>query len=82
MEHETKHKDHQRREDEVANFWRTWIREILTKLEKNGQHILSKYHGEEAPRARSNGWLGIREEEKRPWYIDSALVPAGDFGRY
>ena len=34
MEHETKNEDHQRREHEVANLWRTWMSEILTKLEK------------------------------------------------
>ena len=34
MEHETKHEDNQRREDEIANLWRTWINETPTKLEK------------------------------------------------
>jgi len=41
MEHKTKHKDHQRREDDVANLWRSWTSEIPTKLEKN-EHLLSK----------------------------------------
>ena len=42
MKHETKHIDHQRREDEVANFWSNWMSEIPTKLEKNGQQLLSR----------------------------------------
>ena len=37
--------------------------EIPTKLEKHGQHLLSNCLGEEVARARSNGWLGLREEE-------------------
>ena len=34
------HKDHQSKEDEVANLWYTWKSEIPTKLEKNWQHLL------------------------------------------
>jgi hypothetical protein len=37
-----KHKDHQRRKDEVANLLSTWMCEIPINLEKNGQHLLSK----------------------------------------
>jgi hypothetical protein len=40
--YETKHKDHQRRENKVANLFSTWMSEIPTNLEKNGQHLLSK----------------------------------------
>ena len=31
-----KNKDHQTREDEVANLGRTWMSKILTNLEKMG----------------------------------------------
>ena len=34
MEHKTKHEDNQRRENEVANVWRTWMSETPQKLEK------------------------------------------------
>ena len=37
-QHEIKHKDHQRREDEVANLLSTRMNEIPTKFEKNRQH--------------------------------------------
>jgi hypothetical protein len=37
-----KHKAHLRIEDEVANLLSTWMREIPTNLEKNGQHLFSK----------------------------------------
>jgi len=36
-----KNKDHQTREDEVANLGRTWMSKILTNLEKMGQHLFS-----------------------------------------
>ena len=49
MKHETKHKYHQKREDEVANFWSTWMSEIPTKLEKMEQHFLSNLQWEESP---------------------------------
>jgi hypothetical protein len=39
VKHETKHKDYQRREDEVTNHLSTWMREIATNLEKNRQHL-------------------------------------------
>ena len=52
MKHETKHKDHQRREDEVANLWRTWMSEISTKHEKMDSTFSPKCHEEETARAR------------------------------
>ena len=67
---------------------------IPTKLEKNGQHLLPKCHGEEA-RARSNGWLGLEEEGELiyrshisiGWWLQPGtralnLVPAGGSSQY
>ena len=34
MEHKTKHEDHQRREDEVANLWHTWMSANITKKDQ------------------------------------------------
>jgi len=34
MEHETKHEEIYRREDELSNLWRTRMTKIPTKLEK------------------------------------------------
>ena len=34
MQHKTKHEDHQRRKDEVANFWRTWMSANITKKDR------------------------------------------------
>jgi len=55
MEHETKHKDHQRRDNEVPNIWRTWMSRIPTKLEKNWQHLLPKMLWRRSP--TSVKWL-------------------------
>ena len=40
MEHKTKHEDHQKREDEVANLWRTWMSANHTKNGLNGRTTL------------------------------------------
>jgi hypothetical protein len=37
-----KHKDHERKENKIANLLTTWMREIPINLEKNGQHLFSK----------------------------------------
>jgi hypothetical protein len=63
-----KHKDHQRREDEVANLLSTWMSEISTNLEKNGHHLLSKMlWGRRSP--SSVKWLARAQEgRKMPIY--------------
>jgi hypothetical protein len=45
MEHKTKHEDNQKRENEVANFWRTWMSKTLTKTGK----MAAPLYGKEEP---------------------------------
>ena len=56
------HKDHQSKEDEVANLWYTWKSEIPTKLEKNGQRLLYGAMDEQVG-WRTNELLELGEEE-------------------
>jgi len=53
-----KNKHRERRVEEAANLWCTWMGEILTNFGENGQHLPSNtpwLRGE----ARPNGWVGL-----------------------
>ena len=76
MEHERKHKDHQRREDEVANLWRTWTSEISTKLEKNGQHLHYGAMDEQGEDEEQMGCSASGRRKQWPFSMSSFLVLA------
>ena len=71
MKHKTKHEDHQRREDEVANLWRIWMSANITKNGSNAGNTLIW----EKNRARASSlvkWAPARlEEEEVPIYRGS-----------
>ena len=58
-----KNKHRERRVEEVANLWCTWMGEILTNFGENGQHLPLTRHGREEKLGQmdGSGW-GRREE--------------------
>jgi hypothetical protein len=82
MEHETKHKDHQRREDGVVNIWHTWMSEIPTKLEKNKQHLLYGAMDEQGRMKEQMSCLGSRKKKMWLFNVSGYLVPAGVSNQY
>ena len=77
MEHETKNENHQTREEEVANLQCTWMSEIPTKLEKMGQHLLTKLAWRR--RSSSSVCLLARAQRGRRWLIYSRLISTGQW---
>jgi hypothetical protein len=76
-----KHKNHQQKEDEVANLLNTWMSEIPVNLEKNRQHLLFKMPWRRKS-PRSVKWLAQAQGGRSCCDIEKAIVLTGGSNRY
>ena len=81
IEHKTKNKDYQWREDEVTKLWRTWMTRTLTKTRKNGGNSL---RGRTTPSSSFSGEMALARARggRRRQFIVGALVPASGSSRH
>ena len=80
MEHKTKHEDHQRRENEVANICRTWMTRTLTKTTTNGGNSL---RGRTTPSSSFSGEMALARDwggRSRQFIVGTLVLTGGSSG--